>query len=150
MVSSSDCSSTPLSSVIEEVIATSSGTSFYVLSQGGLIQDTAGSGAVFLTQDEGLYCRCIIDCVIFVYTVDIEGSVQTFATESLVIADAKYIETRKGYVSLSVCLSVFMSVSCLSLCLTDWIISKLDFAPLFLIIWRLGRKINLEKPRISL
>ena len=150
MVSSSDCSSTPLSSVIEEVIATSSGTSFYVLSQGGLTQDTVGSGAVFLTQDEGLYCQYIIDCVIFVYTVDIEGSVQTFATESLVIADAKYIEARKGYVSLSVCLSVFMSVSCLSLCLADWIISKLDFAPLFLIIWRLGRKINLEKPRISL
>lgn len=150
MVSFSDCNPTPLSSVIEEVIATSSGTSFYVLSQGGLTQDTVGSGAVFLTQDEGLYCQYIIDCVIFVYTVDIEGSVQTFATESLVIADAKYIEARKGYVSLSVCLSVFMSVSCLSLCLTDWIISKLDFAPLFLIIWRLGRKINLEKPRVSL
>ena len=118
MVSSSDCSSTPLSSVIEEVIATSSGTSFYVLSQGGLTQDTAGSGAVFLTQDEGLYRQYIIDCVIFVYTVDIEGSVQTFATESLVIADAKYIEARKGYVSLSICLSVCLYVCVLSVSLS--------------------------------
>lgn len=57
MVSSSDRSPTSLSSVIEEVIATNSGTSFYVLSQGGLTQDTAESGAVFLTQDEGLYCQ---------------------------------------------------------------------------------------------
>ena len=70
---------------------------------------------------------------------------------------------------LCLCLSVFMSVSlsvhlyvcvfvcpslcvclCLSLWLADWLISKLDFAPLFSIIWRLGRKINLEKPRVSL
>lgn len=57
MVSSSDRS---LSSVIEEVIATSSGTSFYVLSQGGLTQDMAGSGTVFLTQDEGLYWQCTL------------------------------------------------------------------------------------------
>ncbi|KAL5484522.1 hypothetical protein EMCRGX_G021038 [Ephydatia muelleri] len=67
-------SPSPLTSIVEEVIATSHGTSFYVQS---LIEDTHLGPAIFLTQDE-----------------ESEGMAGTFATEGLSISEEAFLCAR--------------------------------------------------------
>ena len=88
----------PLRSAIEEVISTSQGTSFYILTHSA---DSIESGpSIFLTQDEG-NCHNVI--TIFyrncpcIYTTESEGVQVTFASEAIKLSETLFAESRKGY-----------------------------------------------------
>lgn len=76
---SSSSSQTPLHSVLQEIISTSVGTSFYVYTRAdsGVKLETGAN--VFMTQDE-----------------ESEIVSQTFVTQYLEIEDSKFIEAKKG------------------------------------------------------
>ena len=95
----------PLRSAIEEVISTSQGTSFYVLTHSN---DGIESGpSIFLTQDEGK----IIDLKFFmflhiIYTIESEGVQVTFASEAIQLSEALFAESKKGYAQCIICVLV--------------------------------------------